>query len=636
MARPMSRCSVSAADCADAADTDQAAEAPLALGEARETGARAAPPVFGYPLVAEEFFPMITKVTIENFKRFDRQEFELDSTIVLAGPNNSGKSTLLQALATWSMALERWNLGKGKAPGAKIRTGQALTRKDFTALPLREFNLLWHKTLTALSRAEITAGQKPGEPRLIHITVEGTAGLSRGDSWALTMELRYQSTEQVYVKPITPDNRGIPPEAANLMIVHCPPFSGIGAEEKRMDRGAQQLEVGRGKPGDVLRNLLLEVRQDKHHWNTLVHDIQNLFGLTLEEPQYDVALPFIRCEYLDGVPKSGKGKSGLARYDIASGGSGFHQVLLLLCFFYARPASVLLLDEPDAHLHVILQNQVYDTLRAVAARRACQLIVATHSEVILDATPPDRVVSFLGQPHRLVRADQRDQVREAMARLTTLDLLLAEQGRAVLYCEGPSDLNILREWARVLDHPARHFLQAPFFHSNGGRNPREAKAHLFALRAIRPGITGLLLLDGNNRQIEDHELSADGLTILRWKRYEIENYLLVPEAIRRFLAAPDTADIFAVNRAERAEQYLKTQFAESFFANPLSDDTQAVVEVPASKRLLPTLFAAAGQDLDKSDFYQLAAVMQPSEIHPDAIRVLEVIAALLPPRDAED
>ena len=41
---------------------------------------------------------------------------------------------------------------------------------------------------------------------------------------------------------------------------------------------------------------------------------------------------------------------------VASAGSGVHQVLLLLAFFYARPSSVFLLDEPYAHLHVFLQK----------------------------------------------------------------------------------------------------------------------------------------------------------------------------------------------------------------------------------------------------------------------------------------
>lgn len=584
---------------------------------------------------------MITKVVIENFKRFDRQEFDLDETIVLAGPNNSGKSTLLQALSTWSMALERWRLGKGRSlkdtetgkrmSGAKIRAGQPVTRKDFTALPLREFNLLWHETRTGLSKAELGQDQKQGEPRLIHITVHGTSGLTQEQPRPLTMELRYQSSEQIYVKPVNAPESGLPPQVEQLLVVHCPPFSGIGAEEKRMDRGAQQLEIGRGKPGDILRNLLLEVHNSGEPWNDLVHDIQDLFQLTLLPPGYDESLPFILCEYLAGIPRNPKSRNGLTKYDIASGGSGFHQVLLLLSYFYARPASVLLLDEPDAHLHVILQRQIYDRLRSVAARRSCQLIVATHSEVLLESTPPTRVVSFLGKPHRLVRDDQRDQVREAMGRLTTLDLLRAEQGRAVLYCEGQSDFDILRAWAGVLDHPSKRFFAEPFFHPNGGRNPREAKVHLFALRAIHPRIRGLLLIDGDNRDIADHDISTEGLTIVRWKRYEIENYLMIPDAIGRLLM-PDAQDLFGQTASLRATEYLKTQLPESFFRDPLSDATQAAVEVPASKKVLPQMFEAAGRPMEKSDFFLIAEKMEPHEIHPDVRRVLDKIAELIPER----
>ena len=585
---------------------------------------------------------MITKVSIENFKRFGKYEFNLDETIVLAGPNNSGKSTLLQALSTWSMALERWRLGKGRAAReadserriskAKIRTGQPVTRKDFTALPLREFGLLWHRTVTGLSKLELGPDQKPGEPRLIHITVHGSRGLTLEDPWSLCMELRYQSSEQIYVKPIDLPPEGVPPQAEQLVVVHCPPFSGIGAEEKRMDRGAQQLEIGRGKPGDILRNLLHEVHNNGEHWNELVADIKDLFRVTLCSPEYDESLPFILCEYLDGIPKGQKSKNGLTKYDIASGGSGFHQVLLLLSFFYARPASVFLLDEPDAHLHVILQQQIYDRLRSVAAKRSCQLIIATHSEVLLDSTPPTRVVSFLGRPHRLIRDDQRDQVREAMGRLTTLDLLLAEQGRAVLYCEGQSDFDILRAWAKVLRHSSRAFFDEPFFHSNGGRNPSEAKAHLFALRSTNPGIRGMLLLDGDNRNLPDQEIKGDGLLIIRWRRYEIENYLLVPDAIRRFLA-PEGGELLGHAAAEQAIAFLKTQLPEPFFVSPLSDATTAAVEIPASKDLLPQMFQAAGRPLEKSDFFLIAERMTPNEIHPDIVRVLDQIASLAPQLD---
>jgi hypothetical protein len=210
-----------------------------------------------------------------------------------------------------------------------------------------------------------------------------------------------------------------------------------------------------------------------------------------------------------------------------------------------------------------------------------------------------------------------------------MDLLLAEQGRAVLYCEGQSDFDILRAWSDVLGHRSKRFFDEPFFHPNGGRNPREAKAHLFALRAIHPDIRGLLLLDGDNREIEDHDVVTEGLTIARWKRYEIENYLLVPAAIRRFLS-PEGQELLGLPAEDKAIEYLKTQLPDSFFRNPLSDATEAVVDVPASKKLLPQMFQVAGRSMEKSDFFLIAEKMKRDEIHPDVEQVLDRIAQLLP------
>ena len=51
---------------------------------------------------------MIRRVRLGSFKRFRKQSFELDDSIVLAGPNNAGKSTLLQAIATWKFGLDHW------------------------------------------------------------------------------------------------------------------------------------------------------------------------------------------------------------------------------------------------------------------------------------------------------------------------------------------------------------------------------------------------------------------------------------------------------------------------------------------------------------------------------------------------
>ena len=52
---------------------------------------------------------MLTRLTVRNFKRFGEAEIELGSPVVLIGPNNSGKTSAMQALALWDIGLRRWN-----------------------------------------------------------------------------------------------------------------------------------------------------------------------------------------------------------------------------------------------------------------------------------------------------------------------------------------------------------------------------------------------------------------------------------------------------------------------------------------------------------------------------------------------
>lgn len=321
-------------------------------------------------------------------------------------------------------------------------------------------NLLWE------DRRVTGPGGVAGGSRLIEITVEGD---EIGTRWTCGLDFQYANSELVYVRPrIAKDAnrdeiRNYPPAAAkNLSVVHVPPLSGIEREEPRRERGLQDLLIGQGRPGEILRNLLWEISESNpEHWSELSKHVGNLFGIILERPSYSPVQPFIVCEYSSGSERL---------LDLSNAGSGTLQVILLLAFLYARPASVILLDEPDAHQHIILQKQVYDLVRMIARRHGGQVIIATHSEVILDATEPTRVLGFIGDaPALLTHRTERDRLREALKRLTTTDLLLGREIGAVLYVEGESDERILGEWSRKLDHPAKAFFERPFVHWLGGR-----------------------------------------------------------------------------------------------------------------------------------------------------------------------
>ena len=189
---------------------------------------------------------MIRRVTIKNFKRFKEQTFDLADSVVLAGPNNAGKSTLLQSIATWKYCLDRW-VAQREGGRAAIRSGIAIPRTDITAVPLREMNLLWEDR-------KVTGPQgMSGTRRLIEIEVEGDV---QGQPWTCGIELQYSNRELAYARPKGAKDldqeaiRTFPPESAkDLDIVHIPPLSGIERDEPKRDRGMQDLLVGQGRPG---------------------------------------------------------------------------------------------------------------------------------------------------------------------------------------------------------------------------------------------------------------------------------------------------------------------------------------------------------------------------------------------------
>jgi predicted ATPase len=564
---------------------------------------------------------MITRVRVRHFKRFEEEEFDLRGNVVLSGPNNSGKTSLLQAIGVWNLAMQRWKMDKSPRAKGRQRSAIPITRSDFTAIPLREMNLLWKDTSTALRKREAENG-KVGTPKLLEITIDGE---HQGQPFVAGFEFRYQSTEQIYLKPCEQNGETPPPGAEAMTVVYIPPFSGIGVQEPRYDRALQDVLIGQGKAGDILRNLLLDVHQkeDSRDWIELAEEIEEVFGFELLPPRYEG--PYITCEYRSGA-EGGAGSAEAPVLDIASGGSGFHQVLLLLAFFYARPASVLLMDEPDAHLHVVLQKQIHDLIRETAMKRRCQLVLATHSEALIDTTAPRSVLSFFGRPHRLDVDTQRDQVREALRRLTTMDLLCAERAEGILYVESDDDFNLLRAWSKVLDHPlARWFFGLPYWRPNRGRDVKEAKAHFFALKAIRPDMRGVLLLDGDNRKLDEHQIGAESLAVLRWRRYESESYLIDIEPLMRFLESR-CGPLLAIP----ARRYLEDQIPAAVLRDPRGQHG-FLETTPASKTLLPGLFAAVQVDLDKRDYHSIAAGMRPEEVPTEVKEKLDAILAVVAP-----
>lgn len=371
---------------------------------------------------------MLNKLTIRNFKLFQDVELDLGDRVVLIGPNNAGKTSALQALALWDIGVKRWVEKRGAGNVPEKRPGVTINRRDLIAVPVPAANLLWRDL-----RTQESARGNGTKKIFIDIVVEGISG---GKPWTCGLEFYYANEESLYCRSMRLPDGGrmeVPQEAAPLRIAYLPPMSGLAANETRLDEGAINVRLGEGRTAEVMRNLCHQVRQSQDgssKWAQLAERIEALFGIRLDSPEYIKERGEIVMSYRT---------RGNIQLDISSSGRGQQQTLLLLAHMTANPGAVLLLDEPDAHLEILRQRQIYQILTETAMRTGSQIIAASHSEVILnEAADRDVVIAFVGQPHRI--DDRGSQVLKALKEIGFEHYYLAEEVGWVLYLEGSTDL----------------------------------------------------------------------------------------------------------------------------------------------------------------------------------------------------
>ena len=568
---------------------------------------------------------MITRLTLRNFKSVGAQIYDFTQFDLLVGRNNSGKSTVLQALAIWQFCVDEFH--RSKRSGSK---GIQMVLPNFTALPVPEFNLLWKDRTDR--QWPLVNGIKKQEYILISIRVEWLRPTGMSNSFGV--ELRYHSPQTIYAIPGDgwAKFRACEEQGDLPRIAYVPPFSGLEPTEKSLDVSPIRQQVGKGQPGSVLRNLLLRVcpspprgadgriikgySHPPADWQELASIIERWFDVKILEPKYDTAKDvYITVEYRQ------RGKD----YDIIAGGSGFHQTLTLLAFLYGYQPTTILLDEPDAHLHVNLQREILDYFRRKSLERNIQFLIATHAEEFARGVDASQIISLLSQvPKRIQSAPD---VLRAMAEVSNEDIARLMTSPYILYVEGESDERILRAWADQCG--AQVAMDKVCFKSmdGGGKENMKTRAdeHFAALKQIIPEVSRLMLFDFDNTDIAFHPEPGNP-ALAEWKRKNIENYLLVPNAwkraaLRQMECGED--DLFAQPVLEAIDEFFAAQNLTLPPGKTWRNVTANVFSVVDGKRILfennDSLFHQLhnGSPSMKILREQIALSMTTDEIHED-------------------
>jgi ABC-type branched-subunit amino acid transport system ATPase component len=581
-------------------------------------------------------------LTIENFKGFgEAQRIELDHPAVLIGPNNSGKTTAMQALALWSHAVKIWHQERSDSEATK-RKGVALNRLAIVAVPVERTRLFWHDTRQGPTN----------NPTYFFLEV----GLAwKGGVAPLRLQFRHGGDELIYVQPDSSAESLDPAlleHAAALKVHLLYSMSGLQVSEPVLVPAYIDSLLGQGRTAEVLRNLCLMVYSaNVADWGRIVSLMKRLFGVTLGIPTQN-AIGTIELSY----------EQERARDPLSLGmaGRGFLQVLLILSYLYSHRNGVLLIDEPDAHLEILRQRQVYQLLRDIADETGAQVVLVTHSEAVLEAAL-DRNLTLLVDGRAEPLASHND-IKNALKHYGTGHYVRAREAGHVLYVEGGTDVDMLRALASRLGHALAgawnergniYFVQDNFPGSSAEAELERVEGgfgftpekHFFAIRSLVEGLRGLAILDNDGKDRKDsHEA---GLRRVYWRRYEIENYFITPELLLAYVEAGEAEeqpDLFAP-RTSQAIVVMDELVLERIFAGRQrdfdtyrrsDDDTRQLLWESRTERLKLSDFAeeffrrlstqtSTSMLLRKGDLHRLVAWVEPTTIDAEVIEKLDLL-----------
>lgn len=508
---------------------------------------------------------MIREIRLQRFKQFSDKTIRLGRRGVtfLAGANNSGKSSVLHAFAVWEFCRTILLAEKGLEaflPGSK-HAGVGLANDDFSPVLIPTLAHLW---------TNLAFHKKPDDPdgytlrlRLVW-EVEGN-GNDRELEFSLSL-----ANDRMFVK-CTHSNLGELdqiPKAAYL-----PPFAGVTHREQRLPEAIRRRRVGEGLSGAVIRNILLDLwernqakRQelrgektkisnadlkhlrDNDPWELLQQALRSIFGAELKVHFFNEEYhSYIKIEIIRGEVTGFRLKK-YPKYkprDIMAEGSGLLQWIGVYALATNPEIDIVLLDEPDAHLHSSLKRQLITRLKFVATAGKKTVLVATHSSELLRTASPQEILEVSGQSKAKYLKEEQQKVAliEGLGSTYSPRVDAVKQSQRLFFAEGDGDVRILKKVAELAGRAwPEDWVEWV--------NPSHHKERRHVHQALSEEVAGLRTVSLRDRDIDaisTVNIDLDDLAYpnhpenfypLKWKRRHIECYCLVPEAIALALNVP--------------------------------------------------------------------------------------------------
>ncbi|MBY8337992.1 ATP-binding protein [Alteriqipengyuania sp. NZ-12B] len=325
----------------------------------------------------------LTKLRVERFKRIDEIEIPLKSVNILVGANGSGKSSILQAAHLASCLIRQVD---------RVRTtSTAMVRiSDLDYLPSDEYWRLGHGVDWG------NASSSPSSKVLFYF-VDG-----KGDEVATECEMRSARNAGISVRGELPEEvRGLFRGQEVFFSGFIPGISGIPNVEQKKSKRVVLKACSFGDSNVYLRNALDLLSQAD------VRQIENWLEPLLGEVRLD-----IRFNELEDFEISANVTLNGQDHPLELLGTGYLQLIQIFCYILLFKPTVLLIDEPDIHLHPDVQERLPRLLLTIARTKNLKILLTTHSPFIVRGAPAEANVTWLAEGE--VVTDDRSTVELAL------------------------------------------------------------------------------------------------------------------------------------------------------------------------------------------------------------------------------
>lgn len=499
---------------------------------------------------------MIKKVTLRKFKKFKSQEIllnEFDISLFVGG-NNSGKSTIIQALTIWEFckSILKNERGISSILLSRKSSGYGLSIDEFVPIALPTLNHLWTNLKTQKEK-----GDEDGYTLRIGCTWDTLIKENIYLEFGLSL-----SNDRLFIK--TTDSNLVEDDILTVpSIAFLPTFAGINEKEKKVSFAERSRQIGKGLAGSVIRNILLDMYninqeerkrlkgskskisdkdlkelREKDPWEILQYYLRLIFNAELlVKPFNENYHTYINIEISKGEFEDNKfvKYKKFNKRDIMVEGSGFLQWLSVLSLALTKSINVLLLDEPDAHLHPKLQIELLKILDEISKGKK-QILISSHSTEIIKSVDVECIFS-MKKLNYINSETERVGIMNGIGSEYAPKINQLQRNKRLLIVENESDAEILKNCTEILGKiwPQNITIWA-------SRDSHKDRKHLFL--ALKQEISDLKAISLRDRDEEpyntvDEDLtdksisSTDEIMFLKWKRRHIEGYLLIPSAISR-------------------------------------------------------------------------------------------------------